>query len=139
MGSSSSQMQKILFTTKLYISQSKIPKADRGVFAKTEINVGEIIESCPVIEIPKYDLVKIEESIFINYVFFFGKQKERGFLALGFGSIYNHSYTPKAVYKIKPKEGKIEFISIKNIKKGDEITVNYIQGKNINLPLWFEV
>jgi len=34
----------------------------------------------------------------------------------------------------------VDFIALKNIKKDEEITVNYIQGNQKNTkPLWFEV
>jgi len=131
-------MKKILSTNRLYISQSKILKANRGVFANTKIKIGETIERCPIIEIPKHELESMGESILINYFYFFGKKKERLLIALGFGSIYNHNYIPNATYKIKPKQKLIEFISIKEIKKDQEITVNYIQGNSKSRPLWFE-
>ncbi len=122
---------------KLYISQSKIPNSDRGVFANVNIKRGESIETCLFIEIPKHEISRLEESIFINYVYFFGKNKERMLLALGYGSIYNHSYIPNAKYEIKANEGIIKFISIKNIKRNEEITVNYVQGTKEQVPLWF--
>ena len=124
---------------KQYISHSKIPKAGRGVFAGGEIQKGEVVEICPFIEIPQQELKSIEESVLINYVYFFGREKERLLIALGFGSIYNHTYSPNAKYKINSKEKTIEFIATHDIKKDQEITVNYIQGNSENIPLWFEV
>ncbi len=132
-------MQQLLATDKLYVSKSKIPKGERGVFANSEIKVGDVIERCPVIEIPEHELKSLEESILITYLYFFGEKKQKALVALGFGSIYNHSYTPNAVYKIKVKEKIIEFICTKKIKKDEEILVNYIQGNNDKIPLWFEV
>lgn len=130
---------KLLATDRLYVSKSKIPNGERGVFANSEFEVGEVIERCPIIEIPEHELKSLEESILITYLYFFGKTKEKALVALGFGSVYNHSYTPSAVYKIKIKEKVIEFVCIKKIKKDEEILVNYIQGNNDKIPLWFEV
>src|SRR5258708_2442734 len=110
---------------KIYISESKIPGADRGVFASVDIKRGETIEICPIIEIPNQEISNLEKSIIVNYCYFFGKNKERILLALGYGSIYNHSHIPNAQYKIKPSKRIIQFIAIQNIKKGEEITVNY--------------
>ena len=108
------------------------------MFARVDIKKGEIIERCPVIEIPKHDASG--ESILVTYIYYLGKNKKRPMLALGFGSLYNHSYQPNAVYKENFKEKTIEFIAIQNIKKGEEITVNYSQGNNKDTnPLWFEV
>lgn len=133
-------MQKLLASNKIYISQSKMPKAERGVFARIDIQKGEIIEKCPVIEVPKYDIYNTRGSILVTYFFYFGKNKERLAIALGFGSIYDHSYKPNATYKIKPKEKIIDFVALKDIKKDEEITVNYNFGNpKDKRPLWFEV
>ena len=131
-------MKKILSSNKIYVSRSEIPEANRGVFAKVVIQKGETIETCPFIEIHEDDLTNIGESILATYIYFFGKKKDRLLVALGFGSLYNHNYVPNAVYKINPKEKIIEFISIKNIKKDEEISVNYNQGNRKNAQLWFE-
>lgn len=131
-------MKKISPSNKIYISKSKIPKAERGVFANCKIEKGEIIESCPIIEIPKTHLERLGDTVLVTYVYFFGKRKERILIALGFGSIYNHSYTPNALYKITTENKAIEFVSIREIRKGEEITVNYVPRNLMRLPLWFE-
>jgi uncharacterized protein len=124
---------------KIYIGKSKIPNAGRGVFAGCNIKKDEIIERCPVIEVSKYDTSNLTESILVTYFFYFGKNKERSAIALGLGSIYNHTYKPNAKFKIKQKDMAIDFIALENIKKGEEITINYYNGNPKNSPLWFEV
>ncbi len=115
-----------------------MPDAGRGVFARVAIKKGELIEKCPVLEIPEHDMAGLSESILVTYFYFFGKNKERMVIALGFGSLYNHIYTPNAMYKGNEKEQTIDFIALRDIKKDEEITVNYIQGKQKNKhPLWF--
>ena len=84
----------------------------------------------------------LKESILVTYFFYFGKNKNRLVIALGFGSIYNHAYKPNARYKIRHTEKTIDFISLSNIKKDSEITFNYSSGsdkKDKKSPLWFEV
>ena len=133
---------KRLASNKVYISKSKIPNADRGVFASNDIKKGEIIERCPIIEVSKNDTSNLKESILVTYFFYFGKNKEQVAIALGFGSIYNHSYKPNATYKIKQKEKVIDFIALDDINKNDEITFNYYnssKSKDKKSPLWFEV
>ena len=131
-------MNKLLFSDKIYISQSKIYKAGRGVFARVAIKKGEIVERCPVIEIPEHEASSINESTLVTYIYYLGKNKQRLILALGFGSIYNHSYLPNALYKEKYKEKVLEFIAIKSIKKNEEITIDYCQGNQKDTsPLWF--
>jgi len=94
-------MKKLSASDNIYISKSKILNAGRGVYARRDIKKNEIIEKCPLIEAPKHDMANLKESILVTYFFYFGKNKERLAVALGFGSIYNHSYKPNARYKIK--------------------------------------
>jgi len=132
-------MNKLITSDKIYIRQSRIANAGRGVYARRDIKKDEIIEKCPIIEVPKHDVANLRESILVTYFFYFGKNKERLIIALGFGSIYNHTYEPNATYKIKHTEKTIDFIALNDIKKDDEITVNYNYGNpKDKSPLWFE-
>jgi SET domain-containing protein len=131
-------MKKLLTSEKIYIKKSKIPNAGRGVYARCDIKKDEIIERCPIIEVPEHDMSNLNESILVTYFFYFGKNKEQLLVALGFGSIYNHTHKPNAIYKIKQTEGVIDFIALKDIEKDDEITVNYNYGNpKDNKQLWF--
>ncbi|HSX09320.1 MAG TPA: SET domain-containing protein-lysine N-methyltransferase [Candidatus Saccharimonadales bacterium] len=132
-------MNKIVTSDKIYIFQSKMKDAGRGVFAKVAIKKGETIERCPVIDVPKHDTSVVGESTLVEYFYFFGTKRTRIQVVLGFGSIYNHTYSPNATYKEQRKEMAVDFIALKDIKKDEEITVNYAQGNNNKSPLWFEV
>lgn len=133
-------MKKLLTSDKIYIGQSSILNAGRGVYARRNIKKGEIIEMCPVIEVSKHDMANLSESFLVTYFFYFGKNKERLAIALGFGSIYNHTYKPNAKYEIKNTENRIDFIALNDIKKDEEITINYNPGIPKNKSsLWFEV
>jgi hypothetical protein len=132
---------KLSTSDKVYVAKSKIPNAGRGVFTSLDIKKGDVIEKCPIIEVPEGGVSGLKESTLVTYFFYFGKRKERLAIALGFGSIYNHSYKPNAIFKIKPKERVIEFIALRDIKKDDEITFDYQGGdsqKGKKNPLWFE-
>ena len=119
--------------------ESKIPNSGRGVYAKRDIKKDEVIERCPVIEISAGDTANLGESTLVTYFFYHGKDKSKSLIALGFGSIYNHSYKPNAFYKIKFGEKLMDFVALSDIKKEEEITINYkgMGSKNKN-PLWFE-
>ncbi|TWT40721.1 SET domain protein [Thalassoglobus neptunius] len=97
----------------------KSPKRGRGVFAKQPIKKGEVIECVPVL-IVTWD--EIADSELADYAFTLTEKKVG--IALGYGSMYNHSYKPNARYDDEGRQTKV-FSAIKNIKKGEEITVNY--------------
>ena len=134
--------KKLLTSGKIYVSKSGISDAGRGVFARRNIKKDEIIESCPIIEVPKHDMSNLKENVLVTYFFYFGKNKERLAIALGFGSIYNHSDKPNAAFKIKSREKIIAFAALGDIKKDEEITFDYYNRGNLKEkknPLWFEV
>lgn len=117
---------KLIPSDKIYIAQSSIPKAGRGVFAAKDIKEGEIIEVVPVLVLPRKDYPLVKQTALRNYYFMWGKVTVG--IAYGFASFYNHSYSAKATYKKKIKETIIEFSAIKEIKKDEEITINYNYG-----------
>jgi uncharacterized protein len=113
-------------SNKIYLSKSPIPKAGRGVFAAANIRKGKIIEICPVFVLPKQDYSTVKKTAIRNYYFMWGKTTIG--ICFGFGSLYNHSYQANATYKKQIKKQLIKFIAIENIKKDQEITVNYNYG-----------
>ena len=61
-------------------------------------------------------------------------------MVLGNGSIYNHSFNPNADWKQNFKEENMIYRALENIKKGDEITVNYNGEPDDPTPIdWFDV
>jgi len=126
-------MNKILPSKKIYIALSHVVPTERGVFAEVAIRKGGLIEACPVIAISEHDTANIEEESLVTYMYYFGK---KSIVALGFGSIYNHTNTPNAKYVEKQKEQVIEFWAIQDIKKDEEITVSYAKGDS-KRKLWF--
>lgn len=122
---------------KIYISESKISKAGRGIFAKGLIRKGELIEECPMIILPRTDYLITKKTILRNYYFMWGRSTSA--ICLGYGSLYNHSYTPNATYKKNIKEKTIDFIVLADIKKNEEIMVNYNYGQaDDNSSLWIK-
>ncbi len=124
----------------VYIADSKIKNAGRGVFAIRDIVKNEIIEICPILEVHIEDVFVLQESIMMTYYFSFDDTKDMVTIALGYGSIYNHSYKPNTTYRKISQDNVMEFRAIKDIKKGEEITVNYNHGDPDNKDqLWKDI
>lgn len=118
------------------ISVKNTEKYGRGIFSTRNIKKGELIEETPVIIIPKTEWNLVRGSILLNYVFRWGEDKA---LALGYGSLYNHSYTPNARYITNIENESIDFYAREDIQEGEEITVNYNGDPKDQSSLWFEV
>jgi hypothetical protein len=116
-------MERLEQSGNIYVADSGIEGAGRGVFAQNTFAAGDIIERCPVIKVPFGD--QSYSGVMADYYFYYGDAYA---FALGFGSLYNHSYEPNATYEPKPGEGHIEFRAIGEIASGEEITVNYKLG-----------
>lgn len=111
-------------------------KYGRGIFAIRNIEKGEFISEAPVIVISNTEWKLMRKSILSNYVFRWGEDKG---LALGYGSLYNHSYTPNARYYTNIENQSIDFYAREDIQENEEITVNYNGDPMDQSSLWFEV
>jgi SET domain-containing protein len=107
----------------------------RGVFARRPIGAGEVIETCPVLVLPAGSVEDGSAGI-DRYVFEWGGGKLA--LALGYGSLYNHSYRPNARYVDLAGRTKL-FTALRDIAAGEEITVNYNGEPGDETPVGFEV
>lgn len=119
----------------LYIAPS--PLGGRGVFTAAPIAEGALIEVCPVIVLPGDDRLHIDETGLYNYYFIWGEADELCAIALGYGSLYNHSFEPNAEYHAELAGQELDFYALRDIGAGEEITVNYNGDPNNQEKLWF--
>ena len=111
------------FTQSLIIEVKQISGKGRGVFARMEIVEGAEIERVPVLVLPASELADDRPLAGLNgYVFTW--HRDQVAIALGYGSLYNHSYTPNARYDDRTPQTKI-YTAIRDIAAGEEITINY--------------
>lgn len=102
----------------------RTPKKGRGVFALKNFKVGDIIESCHVINITPTERKHCEKTI-LNFYIYPWRSTRSGAIVLGNGCIYNHSFEPNADWKQNFKIDSMVYKAIKPIKKDQEITINY--------------
>ena len=111
----------------------------RGVFAIQPISCDELIESCPVIPFePKYRAV-LEATPLYDYLYGWSDDCREVAIALGYGSLYNHSDEPNALYHTNRNRNAIDFIATRPIAAGEEVTISYIDSSDSSRKLWFKV
>jgi hypothetical protein len=109
----------------------------RGVFAGRAFAMGELVEAATVLVIPAEQWHHIEPTVLALYIFNFGPEGEHAAIALGYGSLYNHSYSPNADYEHGDKV--LVYRALRDIEAGEEITVNYNGRPSDHSPVGFEV
>jgi SET domain-containing protein len=62
-----------------------------------------------------------------------------GVMVLGNGSLYNHSFNPNAEYLRRTSDKVMDYVAIKDIEAGEEITINYNGITKSMDPVWFDV
>ncbi|MCM3766301.1 SET domain-containing protein [Neobacillus niacini] len=117
----------------------KKSKYGRGIFATRDIHNGELIHEAPVIVSPSKDYKYLKKTIMMEYVFWWDPDHDECALALGYGSLFNHSYTPNAIFELNFENRTIDFYALIDIKAGEEIFINYNGEPDDDEPLWFDV
>lgn len=95
----------------------------RGLIAARNIKKNEILEKCPIVLIGKKEEEALKKTVIWKY--YFEWNDKHHCLCLGYGSLFNHSYSPNAKYTFDFKNKLLVFRSIMEIKQGEEITINY--------------
>jgi SET domain-containing protein len=112
-------------------------RGGRGVFARQDIPAGTLIERAPVILMPRSDLyldpagiqqtnAGANQKLELSWYAFSWESITPDVigLALGYGSIYNHSFHPNASYTPIALD-LLDFRSLRPIAAGEEIFISY--------------
>ena len=114
-----------------------VERHGRGMFATRHISKGELIECAPVVVINDKQWPAAQRTILSDYAFDWGVNDEHAAIALGYISIYNHSYMPNAELEQELDELMMKITAGRDIQPGEEITINYNGDPKSQDPLWF--
>jgi SET domain-containing protein len=111
----------------------------KGVFASENIPADTVIEISPVLVLSAKDRKEVEKTVLYNYIFEWGHIKgKKACIAWGYLSMYNHSYTANCDYEMDFDAETMRIKTIRNIKKGEELFINYNADPGDKTPIWFE-
>jgi hypothetical protein len=113
------------------LSVALIPGKGRGVIARRRFNLGDVVETAPVIVVER---AIMRASILDFYTY---NWNEENAIVLGYGMIYNHSYTPNARYIRRLSEHLVDFVAIRDIEAGQEVLINYNDEPADQTPIAF--
>lgn len=108
-----------------------------GVFNELKIQKFDIIEYCPILIIPKNQVDIIHSTVLHDFYFLW--DHNRAAIALGYGSLYNHSFSPNAEYIMDYSNNRLIVQALQDITAHEEITFNYNGDAEATDALWFQV
>ncbi|HLY68250.1 MAG TPA: SET domain-containing protein [Puia sp.] len=120
----------------LFISSSG--KKGRGVFTSEMIKAKTIIEISPVIVMSRNDRLLLDQTMLHDYIFEWGEKRNQCCVALGYISMYNHSYQSNCEYTMDYEQESISIKTMRSIKKGEELFINYNGDWNNKKKIWFD-
>ncbi len=110
----------------------------RGVFTAEPIAKGTVVEISPVLVLGPDDRQKVEQTLLFDYIFEWGNEYKGACVALGYLSLYNHSYNANCLYEMDFEQEIIRITSVKEIAAGEELFINYNAEPDDEKPIWFE-
>jgi len=110
----------------------------RGVFTSEDIAAGTVVEIAPVIVMGNDDRVLLDKTLLHDYIFEWGPHKKQCCMALGYVPVYNHSYSSNCEYEMDFGNDSIAVKTVRPVKAGEELFINYNGDWDDARPLWFE-
>lgn len=120
----------------LYIAKTKM--MGQGVFTSGNIRKGTVVERSPVIVMSADERKLLDQTLLHDYIFEWGEKKSQCCVALGYVSVYNHSYRSNCEYEMDFKKREITVRAVQFINAGEELFINYNGAWNNKKPVWFE-
>lgn len=120
----------------LYIAETN--SMGRGVFTTEAIEAGSVVEIAPVVVMSAEERKLIDQTLLHDYIFEWGDSNDQCCMALGWVSVYNHSYNSNCQYDMDFDDKTISIKTVRNIEAGEELFINYNGVWNNTKPLWFD-
>lgn len=120
----------------LFIAPTQV--MGRGVFTREDIDTGTLVEVAPVIVMTAEERKLLDQTLLHDYIFEWGEQSDQCCMALGYVPVYNHSYESNCEYEMDFDSQQILVRSVKPVKAGEELFINYNGEWNDSTPLWFD-
>lgn len=111
----------------------------RGVFTSEDIEPNLTVEISPVIVMSGEERKLLDQTLLHDYIFEWGADKKQCGMALGYVAVYNHSYKSNCEYEMDFKARQITITTVRFIKAGEELFINYNGNWNGTKPVWFDV
>lgn len=98
----------------------------RGVFTLDDVREDEVVEVSHVLAFAADEYKQLEKTSLYNYLFEWPADASGGALALGLGSLFNHSSSRRNVYhEFDFANQCIRFLAVRDLVAGEELLIDY--------------
>ena len=109
------------------------------MFTSEDLEADSIVEISPVIVMSKEERQMLDKTTLHDYIFEWGDEKNQCCMAMGYIPVYNHSYSSNCEYEMDYEEKLMSIKTVKAIKAGEELCINYNGDWNDEKRVWFDV
>jgi uncharacterized protein len=110
----------------------------RGVYTSENLPADTVIEVSPVIVMSDEERQLLDKTLLHDYIFEWGGEKRQCCMAMGYIAVYNHSYTSNCEYEMDFDNQVMTIKTVRFIKAGEELFINYNGTWNDSKKVWFE-
>ena len=110
----------------------------RGVFTSEDLSNGSVIEIAPVIVMSARERKLLDQTLLHDYIFEWGDDNDQCCMALGWAAVYNHAYQSNCDYEMDYEENTITIKTVRKIKAGEELFINYSGSWDATKKVWFD-
>jgi len=110
----------------------------RGVYTSEDLVANTIIEISPVLVMSGVHRRLLDQTPLHDYIFEWGPESTECCMALGYIAVYNHAYQSNCEYEMDFGNDLISIRTVRVVKAGEEITINYNGEWNDEKKLWFD-
>ena len=112
----------------------------RGIFSKKALKADTVLETAPVIVMTANERKFLDQTLLHDYIFEWQPEGESMCcMALGWIPIYNHSYRSNCEYFMNYDDETMYIKTMRDIRAGEELTINYNGPWNDKKKVWFDV
>ncbi|MGE9313739.1 SET domain-containing protein [Niabella sp. CJ426] len=121
----------------LYIAETE--EMGKGVFTTEDISKGSVVEIAPVLVMSAEERILLDQTLLHDYIFEWGDGTDQCCMALGWVPVYNHSYESNCDYEMDYDQNTITIKTVRKIKAGEELFINYSGSWDATKAVWFDV
>ncbi|HOZ85536.1 MAG TPA: SET domain-containing protein [Niabella sp.] len=121
-----------------YLFIAETTQMGKGVFTAEKISKNTVIEIAPVVVMSGEERKLLDQTLLHDYIFEWGEESQLCCVALGWVSMYNHSYESNCEYDMDDDSKTITIRTVRPIMAGEELYINYNGVWNSDKKVWFD-